>query len=95
MVSLPQPGYSLASATLASRKPPPTSLLTRVPGAAPCRRAGCRGFGRGVCFGLPFGVPLRGCLGRLTIFGFHLGLLGTGNIFVHVILALGRVVVKR
>ena len=93
MVSIPQPGYSLASAALASRKPPPTSLLTRVPGAAPCRRVGCRELGRGVSVGLPFGVPLRGCLGRLTIFGIHLGLLGTGNIFFHMILALGRVVV--
>ena len=93
MVSVPQPGYSLASAVLASCKPPPTSLLTRVPGAAPCRRVGCRGLGRGVSVGLPFGVPLRGCLGRLTIFSIHLGLPGTGNIFIHMILALGRVVV--
>ena len=93
MVSVPQPGYSLASAALASRKQPPTSLLKRVPGAAPCRRVGCRGLGRGVSVGLPFGVPLRGCLGRPTIFGIHLGLPGTGNIFIHMILALGRVVV--
>ena len=92
MVNFPQPGYSLASAALASDKPPPTSLLGPVPGAAPCWRAGCRGFGCGVSVGLPFGVPLRGCLGRPTIFGIHLGLPGTGTIFIHMILALGRVV---
>ena len=87
---------SLTTLLRAQRSPlvshPPTSSLTRVPGAAPCRRVGCRGFGRGVSVGLPFGVPLRGCLGRLTIFGFDLGLPGTGNIFFHVILALSRMV---
>ena len=89
MASLPQPGYSLASAALASRKPPPASLLTRIPATASRWRAGGRGLSRGVSLG----VPLWRGSGRFAFGGFHFGLPSTGHIFTHVKRALGRVVV--
>ena len=89
MASLLQPGCSLASAALASRKLPPTFLLTRVSGTASPWRARGRGFSSGVSLG----VPLRCGIGRFAFRGFNLGLLGTGNILTHVKRALGWVVV--
>ena len=89
MARLQQPGYSLASAALACRKPPPTSLVTRVSEPPSRWRAGGRGFSRGVSLG----VRLRGGIGGFAFRGLHLGLPGTGNIFAHVVRALGWVVV--
>ena len=90
MASLLQPGYSYASAELASRKSPPTSLLTRVPGMTSRPRAGGCGFSRGVSLG----VHPRGGIGRFASRGFHLGLRSTGNTLHHVERALARVVVN-